>query len=161
MLANEETTKLIHRNLAIIATFAFSRPSIVETLDQHFKGEWAYLRKSVYSMAERRADRALVEMATQIRILDDAEHISDYLRHTNQEADNAPRLGRLIKADQTEEPLWLRDFTNKVIHANRIEWQFDSHLNPLIITYGNDQGRWLRAEISVIALMSFTGTLMH
>lgn len=92
-------------------------PHLSKLLDKRFKGEWKYLRKSVYELAEIRADRALLEMATQLRVLDDQQNISEYLRQTK-----SPRIGTVVQADGSETDLHFRDMTNKLIHASRFEW---------------------------------------
>src|SRR5262245_56015832 len=66
-----EITRLIHDNFWIVISFAFGQPAIGKIINQKFAGEWKYLHKSIYEYAEIRADRALVEMATQLRMLDD------------------------------------------------------------------------------------------
>ena len=81
-----EITRLIHENFWIVTSFAFSRPVITKIVDQNFKGEWKYLNKSIHEMSEVRADRALLEMATQLRVLDDAQNLSDYFKKTGKEA---------------------------------------------------------------------------
>jgi hypothetical protein len=48
--------------------FAFGRPAVGKVLEQKFQGEWKYLRKTIYETGEVRADRALREMATQLRL---------------------------------------------------------------------------------------------
>jgi hypothetical protein len=75
-----EITRLIHDNLWIIVSFAFAWPAVAEVVKLQFAGDWKHLRKSMDQHAEMRADRALVEMATQLRVLDDAEDLSEIWR---------------------------------------------------------------------------------
>ena len=71
-------------NFWIVLSFAFAQPVIGKLIEQRFKGEWKYLHKSVYENAEQRADRALFRMATQLRVLDDAEGLNEYLDRYNE-----------------------------------------------------------------------------
>ena len=52
-----EITRLIHENFWLVMAFALSRPNVDELLDKRFLGEWKYLRKSFYELAEVRADQ--------------------------------------------------------------------------------------------------------
>jgi hypothetical protein len=47
--------------------------------------------------------------------------------------------------------------TNKIIHAERIEWDFSSVAK--IICIGRDEQPWVRAEINVIDLITLGGSL--
>src|SRR5260370_6543132 len=111
-------TALIQENFSIIMTFAFARTTLSNWLNNKFKGEWKYLWMACYELPETRANRALLEFATQLRLLDDEERLSDYLK----QVDSAP-FGRVFKDKDIEEDLFLRDMTNKIIHCSRIEWE--------------------------------------
>jgi len=150
-----EITRLIHENFWIVTSFAFSRPVITKIVDQNFKGEWKYLNKSIHEMSEVRADRALLEMATQLRVLDDAQNLSDYFKKTGKEA-----LGTVVQAGGTVTDLHFRDMTNKIIHAAYFEWVFIDPENPKIICRPYDPGRWVSAEIDLLAVMALVGGLM-
>ena len=101
-----EITRLIHDNFWIVLSFAFAQPVIGKLIEQRFKGEWKYLHKSVYENAEQRADRALLEMATQLRVLDDAEGLNEYFRQVQR----AP-LGVVVQGDGATTELHFRDMT--------------------------------------------------
>ena len=152
-----EITRLIHENLWTILSFAFGQPVIAKLIDVRFKGEWKYLNKTIFERAEVRADRALLEMSTQIRVLDDQEGISDHLRQTQ----NDLVLGEVTQSDGTKTPLYLRDMTNKVMHAALFRWDLSAQEHPKIICLPKDGDRWKEATIDVIPLMSFIGQLMH
>jgi len=151
-----EITRLIHDNFWIVLSFSFGQPAIGAFIDKHFKGEWKYLNKTVYERAEIRADRALLEMATQLRVLDDAEKLNDYFSQTKREP-----LGIVIQGDGTKTDLHFRDLTNKIIHAEGFEWDLSDRDLPKIICHSNDPKRWQQAEISLPALMALIGGLMH
>jgi hypothetical protein len=151
-----EITRLIHENLWVVISFAFGRPVIANFVDKRFKGEWKYVNKTIYERAEIRADRALLEMATQLRVLDDAEQLNAYFSQTKR----AP-LGRVVQGDGTKTDLHFRDLTNKIMHAEKFEWALSDPDNPKVICHSNDVARWQYAEIDLTALMALIGMLMH
>jgi hypothetical protein len=130
-----EITRLIHDNFWIVLSFAFAQPAISKILEQRFKGEWKYLHKSIET-AEVRADRALLEMATQLRVLDDAEGLNDFFQETRR-----PPLGRVVQFDGTTTELHFRDMTNKLIHGTKYEWQLGGD-DPSIIVHSKQPERW-------------------
>jgi hypothetical protein len=144
-------TRLIHENLSIITMFAFGQPPAREALQRHFKGEWKYLSKMIYQVGEERADRALLEMATQLRILNKSEDVATGIQTI---------FGKVIQADGKETPMYYKDMTNKVIHASKFRWNFKIKTQPKIITESDDPARWQQAEIEVLALMHLGGQIM-
>ena len=151
-----EITRLIHDNLWLVISFAFGQPAIAKFVDARFRGEWKYLNKTIYERAEVRADRALLEMATQLRVLDDAERLNSYFAQTKHEA-----LGVVIQGDGSRIDLHFRDLTNKIMHAKGFEWQLSDPDNPKVICHSNDVARWKSAEINLTTLMALMGGLMH
>src|SRR5262249_2970490 len=105
-------TALLHENLSVVMTFAFSRPALEKFLNKRFAGPWKYLWKACYVIPEERANRALLELALQLRLIDDKEEVGDYFRQTGR----AP-LGKVVKHDAPEEDLHFRDLTNKILHS--------------------------------------------
>jgi hypothetical protein len=148
-------TRLIHDNFWIVLSFAFARPVIGKLMDDRFVGEWKYLRKSVYELAEIRADRALLEMGTQLRVLDDQEKLSYIFEQVK-----PPPFGTVTQADDTITDLHFRDMTNKIMHAASFEWNLSTPEDPSIICLPHDSARWKRAQINLVAVMGFMGTLM-
>jgi hypothetical protein len=148
-------TALIQENFSIIMTFVFSRSTISKWLDEKFKGEWKYLWMACYELPETRANRALLELGTQLRLLDNEEQLSQYLKNTD-----SPPFGKVFKEANIEEDLFFRDLTNKIVHCSRIQWETSLPEDAKIICHGDDKGRWLRAEISVPRLAAFCGQLM-
>jgi hypothetical protein len=128
-------TALIHENLALVLTYAYSRNVLEAGLLSKFDGEWKYLRKTVYEVANARAIRAFVELASLLRALDDREGISDYLRQTG-----GHDFRRVIKDSAPDEPLYLRDLTNKVVHAANYQWSFEG--TPKLVCISADPARW-------------------
>jgi hypothetical protein len=61
-------------------------------------------------------------------MLDDDENIAEYLRQTGGHS-----FGRVVKKDQPDEPLYLRDLTNKIIHAHHLEWDFSIPDGPKLV----------------------------
>ncbi len=139
-------------------SFAFSRPIITDIFDKKFHGEWKYLRKTVYEVGEMRADRALLEMAVQLRALDDEDGINDYLKETGRST-----IGTVVQGDGTKTDLHFRDMTNKILHAAEFQWRLWDPNNPRIACIPSDKykARWQEAEIRLIDLMALIGGFMH
>ena len=152
---SQPLTYLIHENLSILATFAFSTASLESIRASRFPGEWKYLDKALFLVSEQRAERACVELATFIRLLDDDEDISGFLKESGNVS-----FGYVVKEDQSREVLYLRDLTNKIIHAHHLEWDFSRSDDPKLICVSRKPERWVRAEVEIIALASFCGQLM-
>ena len=149
-----EITRLIHDNFWIILSFAFGQPAVGKIMKERFHGEWKYLHKSVYENAEIRADRALLEMATQLRVLDDEQDLNEYFRQTKR-----PPVGEVVQTDGARTDLHFRDMTNKIMHGTKFEWRLGGD-SPTIIVYSNQPERWKCAEINVVTLMGLIGGLM-
>ncbi len=92
-----------------------------------------------------------------MRILDDTDDMSGYLRRTESESS----FGRLIMTDKSDRTLKLRDVANKIIHASEIGWDFTNEERPLLICTSREPERWERAEIDVVSVAAFCGGLMH
>ena len=148
-----EITRLIHDNLWIIVSYAFAQPVVADVVRLQFAGDWKYLKRSMDQYAEMRADRALLEMATQLRVLDDAHGLSDIYRKQKH-----PPLGHVIQADDTRSDLHFRDLTNKAMHGTKYEWRLGGK-DPTIIVHSGQPDRWKYAEIDIIALMALVGGL--
>lgn len=152
---SQPLTHIIHENMSVLATFAFSRAPLQSLREGKFLGEWKYLDRALFTVSEQRAERACLELATFIRMLDDNEDVSGYLRQTGGHS-----FGRVVKTGQPDEPLYLRDLTNKVIHAHHLEWDFSAPDDPKLVCISRQPERWLKAEAQVVALAAFCGQLM-
>jgi hypothetical protein len=71
-------TRLIHENFAVIMSYAFSTPVLGRWVTEHFDGEWKYLSIALFERPQVRANLALMELATQLRMLDNHEKIPEY-----------------------------------------------------------------------------------
>lgn len=151
-----EITRLIHDNFWIVLSFAFARPVISKVVDREFLGEWKYLNKTIHERGEIRADRALLEMATQLRVLDDSEGLNEAFKRQS-----GNPLGEVIQSDGTTTELHFRDMTNKVMHAAEFRWDLSSPDRPAVICIPHDQERWKEARLEIVSLMSYIGLLMH
>jgi hypothetical protein len=60
--------------------------------------------------------------------------------------------------DGKTRPLSRREMSNKVIHAESIDWEFSD--SPKIVFIGRNQQKWTRAEINLIALIRIGGQLL-
>jgi hypothetical protein len=139
-------TQLIHENLLIVMNFAFSRRPLEQLVKAKFVGEWKYLRKALFSMSEQRAAKACIELAIFMRLLDDQENISGYLKKTGERS-----FGHLIMRDKSDKRLKLREVANKILHASDLEWNFSTENNPILVCHSRKTEKWVRAEIKVIA----------
>jgi hypothetical protein len=117
-------------------------------MDANFQGEWKYLNKALFEMSAARAEKACLELALFLRMLDDEEKISDYHTATK----NIPDCGKLIMKDDKEEILTFREVANKVIHSSRLEWEFVKYPDPTLICHGSDKEKWIRAEVNIVAV---------
>jgi len=149
-------TRLIHENLSIILTFAYSLRPIENVLDRGFRGEWKFLRKTIYEIGGQNAMRAAIELAAFLRLLDDAEKISSYIVGTGM-----TDYGQVFKQDGTAEPLYLRDMTNKIVHATDWRWNINSPDQPKLVCISDDPDRWVKAEVDIERLAALCGLLMH
>jgi hypothetical protein len=113
VLKTSETTRLVHDNFWIVLSFALAQPAIGRLLNDRFEGEWKHLNKYIYENAKVRADRALLEMATQLRVLDDAEGINDYFKQVGREP-----FGSVVQSDGTTTELHFRDMTKNLFMAS-------------------------------------------
>jgi hypothetical protein len=148
---------LVHENLSIIMSFVYSRKPLSEMVERRFMGHWKYLEKALFEIAEKRAEKACMELALFLRMLDDQHKISSYHKATHY----TPDCGKLIMKDGTEEILSFREVANKLIHSSRLEWEFSEHSeDPLLICHTRDEEKWVRAEINILGLASVCGGLM-
>jgi hypothetical protein len=150
-----EITRLIHENLWIVISFAFARPVVDKVVAQSFAGEWKYLEKTIGEFSERRADRALLEMAIELRALDDQDKLDEFFKKQARWP-----LGTVTQGDGTTTDLHFRDMTNKVMHATSFEWDLSNPMDPKVICFPHDEGRWKRAAINLIAVMALVGRLI-
>jgi hypothetical protein len=148
-------TRLIHENFALLMMYAYSQPALVRLLDKKFKGEWKYLTKALFYYPIEQITRACLELGTLLRVLDDEEQISGYLRQTQ----SSRPLGRVVKDGEADEPLYLRDLTNKLIHSSHYSWDLSNEMEPKLICHSPDPKRWKIAEIEMVSLAAFCGGL--
>ena len=155
-----QATRLIHEHFGTIMSFVYSRGELEKLIAQRFHGEWKYLHKALFEIPEDRANRALIELALYLRVIDDDEEflISKHLgdNHT---------FGELIRTDGPSVPLLIRDVANKVIHAARYEWLFPEGAgDPRVVCTASEpeaaRHKWIHADINVPNLATFCGMLM-
>jgi hypothetical protein len=146
-------TRLVHENFWIVLSFAFGQPAIARIIDQRFAGEWKFLNRTVHENTGVRANRALLEMGLQLRVLDDEEGLSDVFKKTER-----PPLGSLVRANGTQTDLHFRDVTNKIIHGSRYEWRLGND-DPSIVIHADAPEKWQSAEVRIVDLMAHIGGL--
>lgn len=130
---------LAAEDFSIVLNFAHSRQSFNQ-LRATADGEWKHLDRLLYEIPELRADRALLEMAYLLRSIDDMEGISHHFANS---------FGTLHLRNGNDQPLGLRDVTNKIIHAERYEWSLDNPEALQIQCVGEAAGNWSRADILI------------
>ena len=130
-------TRMIHEHRSVIMTFAYSRRSLEELMQNKFVGNWKYLDKGLFSISEERAVRSCTELGTYMRLLDDQQDMSWYLRQIGGRS-----MGRVIRSGQPDEELFLRDLTNKIMHASDLAWDFSDTDAPKLICVPKDATSW-------------------
>lgn len=153
-------TRLIHENLSIVMSFAYSRKPLADMVEGHFAGDWKYLNKALFDISAERAEKAVLELALFLRMLDDEENLS---QHWDYHYGSEPyECGTLVTKDGSEKLLTVREAANKVIHSARMEWNFDP--SPTLICHARpadaEKWGWTRAEVDVMALAAVCGQLM-
>lgn len=152
-----ELTRFVHENLSIVMTFAYSRSPLIELIEKRFRGEWKYLRKAIFEIPEEKANRAILELAVLLRILDDEEQITEY----DNQSGKVWECGRLTLDNGQVKQLSFREFSNKIIHSKTFEWSWPDKGSPKLICYArDDKERWKKAEVDLAALAGFCGRLM-
>jgi hypothetical protein len=96
--------------------FAYSQKPLSDLIEASFGGEHEYLNKALFEISEERANKACLELAIFLRMLDDEQKSSAYDARTK----NVTDCGRLIKKDDTVEALTFREVTNKRSSRTRV-----------------------------------------
>jgi len=110
--------QLVRENLSIVLCYAYSaRPLWAEILAR-MPGKERFALE-IFLLADRRAQKALMELALFLRTLDDDEGITARLRHT----DTNLSCGTLYMESGMQEELPLREVANKIIHAKSLDWR--------------------------------------
>jgi hypothetical protein len=143
----------VHEHIGEILAFAYSRKPVSRMIENSIPGGGKYLMKALWEIPRERADRALLELGLYMRMIDDTEDISS----------NHPAIfGPLYKTDGTTEALTIREATNKIIHAERYDWQLLEQPPSAICYASPDQAshfKWTKASINLIALAAFCSLL--
>ena len=147
--------RLVHEKLATIATFAYSQKALADMRDEHFVGEWKFLNKVIHEIPEEEATKACLEFALYMRALDDEQRLTDFWKET----ERVPNVGALYLKNGKTEPLSPREMTNKIIHAERIEWGVAGDPKIICTPRERDNERWLRADIDVRSMLAVGGML--
>jgi hypothetical protein len=147
--------RLVHERLGVIATFAFSQQPLAQLRNKDFAA-WRFVDKSLFAIPEVEATNAAIHFALYLRTLDDEQDLTRNWKRRNE------FVGTLYLKNGKTERLSPREMTNKIIHAERIEWDFSSVAK--IVCIGRDEQTWVakpwvRAEINVIDLITLGGSL--
>lgn len=136
--------------------FAYSRRPLSEMVERKFQGEWKYLRKALFEIPAERAEKACLELALFLRMVDDDAKFSAYHAATK----NVPSCGKLVMKNGSVKILTFREVANMVIHSSRMEWDTGKSPDPLLICHTRDEEKWLRAEVDIVAVAAICGQLM-
>ena len=147
-------TRLVHENFSIIMAFAFSRKPL-ERYMERFAGEWEYLRRALFEIANERAEKACLELALFLRLVDDEQDISGYYKQVGRRP-----FGRLHLKNGDMQDLQLRDVCNKIIHAKGLSWKFSGEADPILVCHSQKDEKWVTAEVDLFELAAFCGELM-
>jgi hypothetical protein len=151
-------TRLVHENLSIVMSFAYSRSPLIELMQKNFVGEWKYLGKAIFEIGEEKANRAITELAILLRILDDEQKITDY----DKQIGNPWSCGHITFENGEVKDMSPREFSNKIIHAKTFTWVYAVDKPPQLICYArdNDNRNWKSAEVNLVNLAAFCGRVM-
>jgi hypothetical protein len=150
-------TRFLHDNMGIVMTFVFSYWPIKRLIKERSLGYPERLEEFAFTVPGRNALRACLEIAVLIRLIDDEWGIVNYLKQVNQETLSC--FGVVHRTDGTEEPLSLRELTNKIIHAERRSWDLSDEQAPKLVCIAADEQQrkhgWVKAEVDIINLSFF------
>lgn len=149
-------TRLVHENLSTVMCFAYSQKPLSQMMNANFVGECKYLNKALFEISTELANKACLELALFLRILDDEAKISEYHAATK----NILNCGRLLMKDGSEKVLTFREVANKIIHSTRLEWEFTKFPEPVLICHTRDTEKWIRAEVDIVSVAAICGQLM-
>jgi hypothetical protein len=135
-------------------TFAFSQRPLARLRADHFKGTWKYFDKLCFELPRARAERAALELAIHLRVLDEEQDLAAGCQRRGE------RFGALVKKDGSTEPLTFKEVTNKIIHSAAFDWDVQVTDRPKLICLPADAERWQRAEIDLVDLAAYCGSLM-
>lgn len=130
----QEIAKIVRRNLDLV--LPFGQQSAVTDGDM-----------------EVEADHALIEIGTDLRLLDDMLGIAEQLK-----ASSYPPLGFVLQADGERLDLHFRDMTNKLMHARRFDWRHGDC--PVVVCTPNRMERWQSAELDLNALAALCDNVL-
>lgn len=150
-----QLTRLIHENLSIVMSFAFSRSPLIKLIENNFVGEWKYLGKAIFEIGEEKANRAITELAVLLRILDDEQKITDY----HKQIGKTWSCGKLKLENRNVVDLSFREFSNKIIHAKTYDWVYFEDKPPRLICYSreDDNRKWISADVDIVNLAALCG----
>ena len=123
-------------------------------MEKRYVGEWGLLRETLLSVPQARA-RASLELALLLRYLDDEKALSAFAKeHANY------CFGFLRREGIPDaEPIFLRDVSNKIIHARSLSWKFNREERPTLVAHPRESEKWQRAEIDILNVVSVCGNL--
>jgi hypothetical protein len=126
--------------------------------DRHFADEWKFLTKIIHDTPRHEATKACLEFALYLRALDEEQGLTDFWKKTR-----VPAVGTLYLKDGKVEPLSPREMSNKIIHAERIDWDFSSEPKLICVAWEKGEremgscGNWTSPEHTIATSRSKPG----
>lgn len=148
-------TQIINENLSVVMAFALSRAPLAKVINTRFVEDWKHLAKPLFAIPEQHATKACIELALFLRLLDDKEGISGFLKENSER-----HFGRLVGINKSESLLGLRDVANKIIHASDLTWDFAELMSPKLVCASDGENGWIRAEIDIVSVAAICGLLI-
>jgi hypothetical protein len=154
-----QATRLVHEHFGTIMLFVYSWVELRKLVEGRFLGEWKYLHRALFEIPEDKANRALIELALYIRMIDDDES-----RELSKYFGERVTLGEVIWLDGSREELYIREVANKIIHSARYEWVFPTgDADPRVKCFPSEDEaeryKWASATIYLPNLGSCCGVL--
>ena len=152
-MLNKDSERLINEHIATIMAFVCSRKRLTALVGSSPAIDWGYLRPVCFEIAERHADRALLELGLYLRIADDSvdKFLSTY------QSKQGTSFGELVGRDGSRKPLVFRDVSNKIIHATGYRWEELADTGRPVVTClaGKPQDtrdNWAEASIDLLSV---------
>ena len=97
-------------------------------------------------------------MALYLRALDDETQVSRLYTEITKEV-----FGTLFLKNGLSTSISIREVANKIIHADKLEWEFDQHPEPVLICTAKpeESRKWTRAEIDFAPLIHIGASMIY
>src|SRR5947207_9272247 len=104
-MLNRDAERQINEHIATIMAFVCSRKRLAGLVESDQATDWSYLRRVFFEVAERQAERALLELGLYLRIVDDSG--DRFLSRVKRE--EGASFGVVVMRDGSRKPLSFRE----------------------------------------------------